>query len=163
MKDPETESLARVAGAALRERGWTVAVAESCTGGLVAGLLTEVPGSSDYMVGGVVAYADRVKEGVLRVPGELLRTHGAVSGPVAGAMARGVRSLLGTEVGVAVTGIAGPGGGSNEKPVGSVWFGVEGPDGGDTELRRFSGDRAQIRRGAAEYALTLLLQAARGG
>jgi PncC family amidohydrolase len=163
MMDPQLESLARAVGAALRERGWTVAVAESCTGGLVAGLLTEVPGSSDYLVGGVVAYADRVKEGVLRVPREVLRTHGAVSGPVAEAMARGVRTLLGTEMGVAVTGIAGPGGGSNEKPVGTVWFGVEGPLGSDAYLRRFSGNRAEIRRGAVEHALTLLLQAARGG
>jgi PncC family amidohydrolase len=162
MTDPRLESLAEAVGAALRERGWTVAAAESCTGGLVTSVLTEIPGSSDYVRGGVVAYADRVKEEILGVPGELLFTHGAVSGPVAEAMARGVRSLLGTEVGVAVTGIAGPGGGSNEKPVGTVWFGVDGPQGSSTELRRFSGDRSQVRRGAVEHALTLLIQAAQG-
>jgi PncC family amidohydrolase len=162
MTDPRLESLTEAVGAALRERGWTVAAAESCTGGLVTSLLTELPGSSDYVLGGVVAYADEVKEELLGVPGELLRSHGAVSGPVAEAMARGVRSLLGTEVGVAITGIAGPGGGSNEKPVGTVWFGVDGPHGSSTELRRFPGDRSQVRRAAVEHALTLLIQAARG-
>lgn len=163
MMDPGLDSLARTVGEALRRRGWRAAAAESCTGGLLLELLTSVPGSSEYVAGGVVAYADDVKEEVLGVPGDLIRSHGAVSGPVAGAMARGVRSLLGTELAVAVTGIAGPGGGSNEKPVGTVWFGVEGPGGAVTESRHFPGDRAAIRTGAAEHALTLLLGAAREG
>ncbi len=108
-----------------RARGVTIATAESCTGGLVGARLTSVPGSSDAYVGGVVAYSDAVKEGQLGVPRDLLERHGAVSAESAAAMAAGVRAALGADVGAAVTGVAGPGGGTPEKPVGLVFIHVE--------------------------------------
>src|SRR5205823_10547788 len=113
-----------------RAEGVTLATAESCTGGLVAARLTSVPGSSDVFLGSVVAYSDEVKRAELDVPAELLERHGAVSAEVAAAMARGARARLGADVAVAVTGIAGPGGGTEEKPVGPVYVHAEGPDGG---------------------------------
>ncbi len=113
-----------------RDRGWTLATAESCTGGLVAARLTGVPGSSDVFLGGIVAYADDVKERELGVPAALLADHGAVSAEVAEAMAHGARARLGADVAVAVTGIAGPDGGTAEKPVGLVYLHAEGPEGG---------------------------------
>jgi nicotinamide-nucleotide amidase len=111
-------------------RGLTLATAESCTGGLVAARLTSVPGSSDVVVGGIVAYSDDVKRTELDVPAELIERHGAVSVEVAAAMAQGARARLGADIAVAVTGIAGPGGGTPEKPVGLVYLHAEGPDGG---------------------------------
>ena len=120
----------RGARAALcRERGLTLATAESCTGGLVAARLTSVPGSSDVFLGGVVSYANEVKARALGVPEEVLREHGAVSAETAAAMAAGARARLGADVAVAVTGIAGPGGGTAEKPVGLVYLHASGPDG----------------------------------
>ena len=139
-----------------RERGWTLASAESCTGGLVAARLTSVPGSSDVFLGGVVAYADEVKQRELAVPAALLAAHGAVSPEVAEAMARGARDRLGIDVAVAVTGIAGPGGGTPEKPVGLVYLHVEGPDGGVGREFSFPGDRASIRARSAVGALHLV-------
>ena len=112
-----------------RDRGWTLATAESCTGGLVAAGLTAIPGSSDVVVGGIVSYANEVKIGELGVPAELIEEHGAVSAEVAEAMARGARERLGVDVAVSVTGVAGPGGGTEEKPVGLVYFHAETPDG----------------------------------
>lgn len=121
---PTDEALAAGAeqlGAALRERRWRLATAESCTGGLVGHAITGIPGSSDYYVGGVICYWDRTKKVDLGVPHELLAEHGAVSAQVAAAMADGVRKRFGVEIGVAVTGVAGPQGGSATKPVGLVY------------------------------------------
>jgi nicotinamide-nucleotide amidase len=138
-----------------RSRGLTLATAESCSGGLVAARLTSVPGSSDVVLGGVVAYANGVKEAELGVPAELIETHGAVSAEVAAAMARGVRERLGADVGVSVTGIAGPDGGTPEKPVGLVYVHAEGPDGGLGRELSFPGDRASIRARSVVIALHL--------
>jgi nicotinamide-nucleotide amidase len=138
-----------------RTRGLTLATAESCTGGMVAERLTGVPGSSDVFVGAVVAYADEVKERELGVPGELLERYGAVSAETAAAMAAGARERLGVDVGIAVTGIAGPDGGTEDKPVGLVYLHVEGPDGGRGVDFLFPGDRASIRRRATVTALHL--------
>lgn len=140
----------------LGERGLALATAESCTGGLVGKLLTDVPGSSAVYRGSVVAYANAVKESVLGVPADVLAAHGAVSAPVAAAMAEGARRLLGADVAVSITGIAGPDGGTEEKPVGLVWFGVAGPDGTETAKRLLPGDRAFVRRFAANVALGLV-------
>jgi nicotinamide-nucleotide amidase len=139
-----------------RDRGWTLATAESCTGGLVAARLTGVPGSSDVFLGGIVAYANDVKERELGVPAALLAEHGAVSAEVAEAMAHGARARLGADVAVAVTGIAGPDGGTAEKPVGLVYLHAEGPDGGVGREFSFPGDRASIRARSAVGALHLV-------
>ncbi len=139
-----------------RARGWTLATAESCTGGLVAGRLTSVPGSSDVFVGGIVAYANRVKESELGVPSAVLADHGAVSSEAAAAMAGGARARLGAEIGVAVTGVAGPGGGTAEKPVGLVYLHAETPEGSTRTEFTFPGDREVIRRRAAVAALHLV-------
>ena len=120
------------------------------------GGLTSIPGASDVFVGGVVAYANEVKEAALGVPAELLAAHGAVSAEVAEAMARGARQRLGADVAVAVTGIAGPGGGTDEKPVGLVYLHAEGPDGGVAREFTFPGDRASIRARSAVMALHLV-------
>ena len=150
---------------ALREAELTMAVAESCTAGLVAKRVTDHAGSSDVFLGGVVAYHDSVKETVLGVPSEDLRSHGAVSETVACRMALRVAERLGADVSVAVTGIAGPGGGTEEKPVGMVWLAVAVD--GQTRARRvdFVGDRAAVRERSAQAALTMLLRAVerRGG
>ena len=141
---------------ACREQGLTLATAESCTGGMVAQRLTSVPGSSRVFLGAVVAYADEVKAAELGVPQELLEGHGAVSAEVAAAMAAGARKRLGAEVAVAVTGIAGPDGGSEEKPVGLVYLHAESPAGSRSADFVFPGDREGIRRRAAVTALHLL-------
>ena len=137
-------------------RGLTLATAESCTGGMVAERLTSVPGSSRVFLGGVVAYADEVKKAELGVPAELLERHGAVSAETAAAMAAGARERLGADVAVAVTGIAGPDGGSDEKPVGLVYLHAESPFGSRTADFVFPGDREGIRRRAAVTALHLV-------
>jgi nicotinamide-nucleotide amidase len=139
-----------------RARGLTLATAESCTGGLVAARLTSVPGSSDVVLGGVVAYADAVKQAELGVPEPLLAAHGAVSAEVAAAMARGARERLGADVAVSVTGVAGPGGGTPEKPVGLVHVHAEGPGGGLGREVSFPGDRAAIRARSVVIALHLV-------
>jgi nicotinamide-nucleotide amidase len=139
-----------------RGRGWALATAESCTGGMVAERLTSVPGSSEVFRGTVVAYADEVKAQELGVPAEVLERHGAVSAETAAAMAAGARERLGADVAVAVTGIAGPGGGSADKPVGLVYLHAEGPSGGRSADFVFPGDRDGVRRRAAVTALHLL-------
>jgi nicotinamide-nucleotide amidase len=139
-----------------RARGLTLATAESCTGGLVAARLTGIPGSSDVVLGGVVAYSNRVKQQELGVPAELLERYGAVSAEVAEAMARGARERLGADVAVSVTGIAGPDGGSDEKPVGLVYLHAEGPDGSLGREFSFPGDRASIRARSVVGALHLV-------
>lgn len=153
-KDEETlESILRDR---LTEANQTVAVAESCTGGLVGKRLTDLPGSSAYLVGGVVAYDNSVKSGVLGVPEADLEAHGAVSEPVARAMAEGVRRVLGADWGLATTGIAGPSGGTEDKPVGTVWMAVAGADGTEAKQIRLPGDRAQVRERTAALVLDQL-------
>ncbi|HUZ98377.1 MAG TPA: CinA family nicotinamide mononucleotide deamidase-related protein [Gaiellaceae bacterium] len=142
--------------ALVRARGLTLATAESETGGIVASRLTSIPGASDVFVGGVVAYANSVKEAQLGVPAVLLEAKGAVSADVAEAMARGARERLGADVAVAVTGVAGPGGGTPEKPVGLVYLHAEGPDGGVAREFTFPGDRGSIRARSAVMALHLV-------
>jgi competence/damage-inducible protein CinA-like protein len=142
-----------------RERGWKLATAESCTGGGVGARITDIPGSSDVYLGGVIAYDNAVKETVLGVPPSLLVEHGAVSEPVAAAMVRGVTRHLGAQLGIAVTGIAGPGGGTPDKPVGLVCVAVK--VGAEVAVSRtvFPGDRGEIRARAAQTALNRLRQA----
>jgi nicotinamide-nucleotide amidase len=139
-----------------RSRGVLLACAESCTGGLVSARLTDIPGASDVFAGGVVAYANDVKERTLGVPAEVLEKHGAVSAETAAAMAAGVRHALGAGIGLADTGIAGPGGGTEEKPVGLVYLGLDGPDGARTARFQLSGDRETIRARATALALHML-------
>lgn len=150
----EDDTLEAVVGRLLAERGETLATAESCTGGLVAERLTRVPGSSDYFLGGAVTYSDRLKADLLGVPDALLAKHGAVSEAVARALAAGARRSLGADWSVAVTGIAGPGGGSEEKPVGTVHLAWGRPDGEvDHRRLRFPGERERIRGLSAQAAL----------
>ena len=140
----------------LREQGWKAATAESCTGGMVAGKLTDIAGSSETFAGGVVAYSNELKMSLLDVPAELLETHGAVSAEVAEAMAEGARERLGADVAVSVTGVAGPGGGTEEKPVGLVYLHVSSPAGGEGRRMEWPGDRAIVRSRATVAALQLL-------
>ncbi len=142
---------------ALRQRGASMATAESCTGGLIAGACTELSGSSDWFDRGFVTYSNRAKTEMLGVPEALLERHGAVSAEVAAAMAAGARERAAVACAVAVTGVAGPTGGSATKPVGTVWFGWATPAGVMTECRRFDGDRAAVRRQTVAYALQGLL------
>lgn len=151
-----------VAGA-LVERGLTVATAESCTGGLLAARLTARAGSSAYVLGGVTAYADAAKRDLLGVPAGLLAAHGAVSAEVAGALADGARERFGADVGVGITGIAGPGGGTAEKPVGTVHLCVAGPDGRESRALRLPGSRTAVRDRSVTMALHLLRQVLLGG
>ena len=154
-------SLEQVVGQQLQARGWKVAVAESCTGGLLGGRLTDVPGSSEWFAGGIIAYENGVKQQLLGVATEILQQHGAVSEPTAVAMADGVRERLNADAGVAITGIAGPTGGSPEKPVGTVVIAVSA---GPAVVRtyRFVGDRAMVRQQSVMAALELLRQALTG-
>lgn len=140
----------------LRDRGLTLGTAESCTGGLVAARITDVPGSSDVFLGSIVSYADSVKRDRLGVPDHVLAAHGAVSAETAEAMAAGARAALGVDVAVSVTGIAGPGGGTEEKPVGLVYLHAVGPDGELSRRLDFPGDRETIRLRAAVAALHLV-------
>lgn len=144
-------------GRLLAEKNLSLGLAESCTGGMIAAVITDVPGSSAYFAGGVVAYDNRVKEGVLGVPRRELEQFGAVSRQVARSMAGGVKKLLKTDFGLAVTGVAGPGGGTPEKPVGLVHVALEGPRGIKNKELRLSGDRAAIRSATVREALQLLL------
>jgi len=150
------ELLEVLAGRLLRERGLTLATAESCTGGLVADRITDVPGSSDYYMGSVIAYADRVKETLLQVRPETLGEHGAVSREVAIEMASGVLRAVGADVGLAITGIAGPGGGTAEKPVGLVYIALVGPEGQWVERHLWPAGRRDNKLHSAEAALDLL-------
>ena len=141
----------------LRNSGLTLSVAESCSGGLIAKRITDLPGSSGYFLFGAVTYSNDSKERVLGVPAELIEKYGAVSSEVALAMAEGVRRISGSDLAIATTGIAGPDGGTPEKPVGTVFIAIDSPDGGKTFLHRFEGDRNTIREATAEEALILLL------
>lgn len=150
------EAVEVAVGRMLRERGLTLAIAESCTGGLLGYRITSVPGSSEYYRGSIVAYASDVKERVLGVPHEVLVDHGAVSEMTARQMARGVRDLIGADVAVAVTGIAGPGGGTAEKPVGLVHIVLVVPEGEFVERYTWEGDRQKNRTRTAGAALDLV-------
>jgi len=153
----DSEDLARVVGRLLKERGRTLALAESCTGGMVSSLLTDVPGSSEYFLGSVVSYANDAKQNLLDVDPEILRLKGAVSEESAVAMARGARQRFDADLAVSVTGIAGPDGGSVEKPVGTVYFGLADREGGTVAKKRlFVGDRGVVRRAASIQALELV-------
>lgn len=152
----DDDLLEEVVGRLLLERGWTVSVAESCTGGLLGHRLTNIAGSSRYVERGVIVYSNRAKEDLLGVPEPLLRAHGAVSAPVAQAMAAGICRISGSPCGLAVTGIAGPDGGSAEKPVGTVYIGCATPAGVETLRRRFTGDRVAIKWQSSQAALDML-------
>jgi len=154
----EREDIAEVVGTRLRRAGLRLAVAESCTGGLLAGRITAVPGSSDYFLGGVIAYANSVKQSLLGVLDECIREYGAVSEAVALELARGAVRATGADCAVAITGVAGPGGGTPEKPVGTVWIAVQIRSHGEAALHRFTGAREEIRARAAQAALALLLR-----
>jgi PncC family amidohydrolase len=148
---------------AFRRRGWTLALAESCTGGLIGHRLTNVPGSSDYFLGGIVAYAYEAKERLLGVRHQTLYQHGAVSRETAIEMARGARLALGADVGVSVTGIAGPTGGLPDKPVGLTWIAVSTRDREQAQQFLWEGDRMANKEQSAEAALHLLLETVNRG
>jgi len=152
----DDDLLEAVVGRLLLERGWTVSVAESCTGGLLGHRLTNIAGSSRYVERGVIVYSNRAKEDLLGVPGPLLRAHGAVSAPVAREMAAGVCRISGSPCGLAVTGIAGPDGGSAEKPVGTVYIGCATPAGVETRRCFFAGDRVAVKWQSSQAALDML-------
>jgi len=157
------ESLRKLSVAVLdscRARGWMLATAESCTGGMIAAALTDIAGSSDVVERGFVTYSNAAKTELLGVPASLIAGHGAVSAAVAAAMAEGALARAPVDLAVAVTGIAGPGGGSPGKPVGLVWFGLAQRGGkAMTEHRVFPGDREAVRRAACERGLALLAEA----
>jgi PncC family amidohydrolase len=161
--DPSDDALidlARRVGDAMLAGGRRLATVESCTGGLVAHLITEIPGSSDYFVGGLVTYSNELKEALADVPPDVLEAHGAVSAQVARSMAEGARHRLGVDVAVAVTGIAGPDGGSAAKPVGLTYVGIADGDGFDVRRHVWDGDRTANKRRSAAAALELVLQRA---
>lgn len=142
-----------------RAKGLSLALAESCTGGMIAETVTNVAGASDIFYGSAVTYVNSAKEHILGVAHETLEKHGAVSSECAEEMACGARSVYGADVAMSVTGIAGPGGGSEAKPVGTVWFGLATKDGAETFRRRFDGDRAAVRRQTVEEVLRRLAEA----
>jgi PncC family amidohydrolase len=155
---PETQAIAATLMATLTVRGDTLATAESITGGLLAGLLTGVPGASAVYLGGVVSYATAVKKDLLRVPGDIVETHGVVSARCAEAMAFGVRELVRATYALSTTGVAGPE--SQEgKPVGTVYVGLSGPDGTRSVALHLDGDRAEIRQNTCAAAISELLSA----
>ena len=140
----------------LRERGKTIATAESCTGGLLASRITEVPGSSDVFPGGVVSYSNEAKTDLVSVPAELIAAHGAVSSQVAAKLAEGARGRFASDFGIGITGVAGPGGGTPQKPVGLVYIGIADSEGVHVEESHFTGSRQVIRYRSSQTALVLL-------
>lgn len=157
-----TRTIEEVVGDALVAKGWTLAAAESCTGGLLARRITDVPGSSRYFERGYVTYSNDSKVELVGVSPADLAAHGAVSAPVAGQLARGARTNAKAEIGVGITGVAGPGGGSEEKPVGMVFVAVSSPEGEAVRLFRFSGTRRTIRERAAQAALDMVRRTLQG-
>ncbi len=141
----------------LKARGQMMVTAESCTGGLIAGACTDISGSSDWFERGFVTYSNAAKSELLGVPAALIAEHGAVSEPVVRAMASGALAHAHAQCSVAVTGVAGPNGGSADKPVGTVWFGWATPEGVFSERQRFDGDRASVRQATVVHALAGLL------
>ncbi len=158
---PSIPDLVQQLGEALLATGWRMAVAESCTGGALGAAITDRAGSSAYFLGGVVAYDNRLKASLLGVPGDALDRWGAVSLDVARHMARGCRTRVGADLAVSVTGIAGPGGATPDKPVGLVFIGVSTKGEDHAEEFRFSGDRAAVRRQSVAAALRLAVETAR--
>jgi PncC family amidohydrolase len=152
------EPLEITVGRLLLKHNFTLATAESCTGGLIGHRLTNVPGSSEYVLGGIIAYANVIKERVLGVSRQTLDTHGAVSAETAVEMARGARRVLGVDIAISVTGIAGPGGGTPEKPVGLVYLALAAPDFERVEQFVWNQDREGNKRESAEAALRLVLE-----
>ena len=150
-------------GALLRARGLKLATAESCTGGLIADRITDVPGSSDYFLGGIVAYAYEAKVALLHVSWDTLKAYGAVSRETVLEMARGARQVLGADVAISVSGIAGPGGGLPNKPVGTTWLGLSSENIEQADLKHFEGDRLEVKERAAEAALRILIEYLRAG
>ena len=157
------QELAARLGEALVARGWTLGCAESCTGGLLASVLTDASGASAWFHGAVVAYANEVKRDVLGVSQAILEAHGAVSRETVLAMARGVRHVMRADMAVAISGVAGPTGGTPQKPVGTVWMAWEGPQGATVSRFHFEGDRLTVKRMAVREALAGLLVLAGGG
>jgi len=157
----DERGMEQVVGELLRSRGYRLATAESCTGGLLASRLTDVPGSSAYLDRAVVVYSNQAKVDLLDVPAELLAEHGAVSEPVALAMAAGIRQHAGASIGIGITGIAGPDGGTTDKPVGTVAIAIDGPWGSAARTRVFPGGRAQVKFFATQTALDDLRRALR--
>ncbi len=155
--DADTPALVAVAAERLLKKGWMLATAESCTGGLIAGACTDLAGSSAWFERGFVTYSNAAKTEMLGVDAALIANHGAVSEPVARAMAEGAAARSGARVSVAVTGVAGPTGGSPDKPVGTVWFGWSVDGRVRTERRRFEGDRAAVRAATVHCALQALV------
>lgn len=145
-------------GQLLLEKGYTIACAESCTGGLLTSCLTDVAGSSAYVKGSVVSYTNEVKHGLLGVSQKLLDTVGAVSSEVAAEMAEGVRRVIDSDIGVSVTGLAGPGGGTAEKPVGLVFIGISDSSGTNVIKCIFKGSRVEVKQQAAQRALQLIAE-----
>lgn len=163
MTDPQLMALAAELGTLLKARGWHIATAESCTGGLVAGAITAIAGSSDWFEFGFVAYANAAKTALLDVPEQLVWDHGAVSEQTAQAMADGALAKSGADVALAVTGVAGPGGGTPAKPVGTVCFAWVLRNGGaTTETHHFRADRAGVRRASVAAALEGAIARLRG-
>jgi len=152
----EDEALETTVGKLLLESRYTIATAESCTGGLIATLLTNMPGSSGYFLRGWVTYTNTAKHEDLGVPTQIIEAHGAVSEPTARAMAAGAKHAAGSSFALATTGIAGPTGGSEEKPVGTVWIALASPTGVEARKFIFPGTRAQIRLRAAQMGLAFL-------
>ena len=152
----DASSLEEILGKSLLQRRMSISTAESCTGGYLGHLITKIPGSSAYYLGGVVAYSNQLKESLIGVPLDLIETHGAVSEAVALEMAKGIRELTGSDFGVATTGVAGPGGGSAEKPVGTVWIAVSGPQGEKARCYHFGSHRQRNIRRSALMALDRL-------
>jgi nicotinamide-nucleotide amidase len=152
----DDQTLAEIVGEQLVGQGRTLAVAESCTGGLLAKMITDVPGSSRYFTYGWVTYSNEAKSRTLGVPARMIEEYGAVSEPVARAMAEGACRNAGTDYALAITGIAGPGGGTEQKPVGLVYIAVDSQDGTDTSRYVFSSDRNSVRVRAAQTALNIL-------
>ena len=150
-------SLENQVGNLLHDRGLRLALAESCTGGLVGHRITDVPGSSEYFLGSVVAYAYEAKVALLGVSWETLNSKGAVSGETVIEMARGARNVFNSDIAASISGIAGPAGGTLDKPVGTVWLALAAPDGEWTREFHFSGNREQIKSSSADAALQFLL------
>ena len=153
----ENDTLVRALALALRRRGLTCATAESCTCGLVGALLTALPGSSDWYLGGVISYANSVKTGLLHVRGEDIESEGAVSEPVVRAMARGACAATGAQAAMSTSGVAGPGGGTDRKPVGTVWVGWALSGESRAQVFHFDGSRDEVRVQAARAAVEGLL------
>ncbi|MFN2129666.1 MAG: CinA family protein [Anaerolineae bacterium] len=163
MSQETSISEAKTVGQLLGAHGQTLSTAESCTGGLIGDAITDIPGSSDYYRGGVIAYANEAKQNVLGVRPGTLAVLGAVSEETALQMARGARRLFGTDYALSVTGIAGPGGGTRQKPVGLVYIALVGPNVERAERHVWEGDRRANKRASARRALQMLIEHLRGG